>query len=290
MYTVREINDEYNFIGAIQKDGQNFGVIWTVVDMYNITTAVNPINGGTVTCSPNPVPRGTNSICTASANSGYVFSDWSGDCSGTTCTLSNVTSAKSVTANFALKTYNIATPVDPAGAGTVSCTLNPVPHGGESTCTANAAAGYTFTSWIGNCSIAVGNICTLSNVTSDQTLTARFTLTGPALSINNVTKKEGNKGTTNFTFTVTLNSASTQKVTVQYKTADGTAKAGSDYTATSGTLTFKAGQTSKTVTVKVIGDKAPEPDEMFFVNLNNVSSGVTILDGEGVGTITNDDR
>jgi hypothetical protein len=78
-------------------------------------------------------------------------------------------------------------------------------------------------------------------------------------------------------------------VTVQYATADGTATAaGQDYVATSGTLTFQPGQTSKTVTVSVRGDRTQEADETFFLKLAN-SQGATIADGQGLGTIQNDD-
>ena len=90
-------------------------------------------------------------------------------------------------------------------------------------------------------------------------------------------------------FTVTLSAASGLPVTVHYATADGTATAGSDYTAASDTLlTFNPGETSKTVTVQVNGDMTVEANETFFVNLTNASGG-TIVDGQGQGTITDDD-
>ena len=73
----------------------------------------------------------------------------------------------------------------------------------------------------------------------------------------------GTAGTTNATFTVTLSAASGQTVTVDYATADGTATAPADYTATPGTLTFAPGQTTKTVTVPVIGDTLDEANETF---------------------------
>ena len=111
---------------------------------------------------------------------------------------------------------------------------------------------------------------------------------GPVLRINDVSKAEGNSGVTALTFTVTLPPASRGPVTVNYATANGSALAGSDYTATSGTLTFIAGQTSKTVTVNVIGNTMVEPNETFVVNLSS-AVGATILDGQGVGTILNDD-
>ncbi|QNU15842.1 putative Ig domain-containing protein [Thermomonas sp. XSG] len=110
----------------------------------------------------------------------------------------------------------------------------------------------------------------------------------PSMSINDVAVVEGNAGTTNATFTVTLGATSGQTVSVNYATADGTATAGSDYTATSGTLTFAPGQTTQTVTVLVNGETVPEANETFFVNLSGASN-ATISDNQGVGTITNDD-
>src|SRR5262249_14452300 len=71
-------------------------------------------------------------------------------------------------------------------------------------------------------------------------------------------------------------------------TADNTATAGSDYVATSGTLTFNPGDTSKTIAVVVNGDTVVERNETFFVNLTNAVN-ATIADAQGVGTILNDD-
>ena len=110
----------------------------------------------------------------------------------------------------------------------------------------------------------------------------------PTLSIGNATMTEGNAGTVNAVFTATLSAASTQTVTAQFATADGTATAGSDYVTAVGTLTFNAGETSKTVTVLVNGDTQVEPDETFFVNLS-APTNATIAAGQGVGTILNDD-
>jgi ribosomal protein L35AE/L33A len=110
----------------------------------------------------------------------------------------------------------------------------------------------------------------------------------PSLSINDVTMNEGNSGTTSFTFTVGLSAASSQTVTVNYATANGTATAGSDYQSASGTLTFNAGETSKPVVVLVNGDALNEPNETFLVNLT-VPTNATISDNQGLGTITNDD-
>ena len=106
----------------------------------------------------------------------------------------------------------------------------------------------------------------------------------PALAINDVTVAEGNAGTASATFTVSLSAASTETVVVSFATANGTAAAGSDYVAASGTLTFAPGETSQTVTVQVNGDRVGEPDEVFFINLGNAAN-ATIADGLGTGTI-----
>jgi hypothetical protein len=111
----------------------------------------------------------------------------------------------------------------------------------------------------------------------------------PSISISDKTVTEGNSGSGNAAFTVTLSSASTNPVTVGYSTANGTATAGSDYTATSGTLTFAPGVTSQTVNVAILGDTTSEPDETFSVALSNPSGGV-IARGTATGTITNDDQ
>ncbi len=107
--------------------------------------------------------------------------------------------------------------------------------------------------------------------------------------MSDVTLSEGNSGATkNATFIVTLLDAGGQTVTVDYATADGTATAGSDYTTKTGTLSLTAGNTSKVVTVTVNGDNTDEANEAFFVNLSNTSN-ASIVDGQGQGTITDDD-
>ncbi|MCW5958514.1 MAG: Ig-like domain repeat protein [Pyrinomonadaceae bacterium] len=109
-----------------------------------------------------------------------------------------------------------------------------------------------------------------------------------SISINDVSASEGNSGTTDFTFTVNLSQPSLSAVTVNYATANGSAIAGSDYTSASGTVTFNAGETSKTITVSVLGDTVVEPNENFFVNLSGAVN-ATISDNQGLGTIQNDD-
>jgi large repetitive protein len=110
----------------------------------------------------------------------------------------------------------------------------------------------------------------------------------PSLSINDVTVTEGNSGTVNAVFTVTLSAASGQTVGVNYATANGSAIALGDYVPASGTLSFTSGQTTQTITVSVFGDTVPEANKTFFVNLSGATN-ATISDNQGLGTITNDD-
>ena len=110
-------------------------------------------------------------------------------------------------------------------------------------------------------------------------------------SVNDVSQNEGNSGTTSFVFTVSLSDSPVDTVTLVYATANGTALAGSDYVPVAGTtLTFPAGVSALSVTVPVIGDTTREANEAFYVNLSNPSANALILDGQGVGTIVNDDR
>jgi len=110
----------------------------------------------------------------------------------------------------------------------------------------------------------------------------------PRLRIDNVTVTEGHAGAVTATSTVTLSAASAAPITVQYSTADGTASAGSDYQASSGTLTIPAGQTTGTITVLVNGDRVAEANETFQINLSNPTN-ATILDGQAVATIADDE-
>jgi hypothetical protein len=109
----------------------------------------------------------------------------------------------------------------------------------------------------------------------------------PSLAINDVTVAEGNQETVT-TFTVTLSAMSGQAVTVNYETGRGTARAGSDYTSASGTLTFAPGTTTATVTVTILGDTTREAIETFEVRLSRAAR-ASIGDGTGVCTILDND-
>jgi len=106
----------------------------------------------------------------------------------------------------------------------------------------------------------------------------------PVITISDASVAEGDSGTKPIVFTVTLTNASTSTITVQYATQDGTAASNGDYIATSGTLTFAAGETVKTITVNVVGDLFNEEDETFRVLLSNPTN-ASIGDAAGIGTI-----
>jgi subtilisin family serine protease len=116
----------------------------------------------------------------------------------------------------------------------------------------------------------------------------------PRITINNVSGTEGNSGSKTFTFTVSLTNPSDETVTVQFATANGTATGNGffgfnrDFNHKSGTVSFSPGQMTQSITVTVRGDTRVEGNETFFVNLSGAAN-ATILDGQGVGTIVNDD-
>jgi outer membrane protein assembly factor BamB len=111
----------------------------------------------------------------------------------------------------------------------------------------------------------------------------------PALSIADASVLEGDAGTTSLVFDLALSIATSQEVTVQWSTADGTARVDdADYLAASGTVTFAPGETAATITVSVRGDLKREADETFVVDLASPVN-ATLPDPQAVGTIFNDD-
>ncbi len=112
--------------------------------------------------------------------------------------------------------------------------------------------------------------------------------TRPTLSIADASTGEGDSGTSNIEFAVTLSSAAASEVTVAYSTSDGTASSSSDYVNAQASLTIPAGDTRGTITVVVNGDTDFEPNETLTVTLSN-ASGATIATASATGTIFNDD-
>jgi hypothetical protein len=108
------------------------------------------------------------------------------------------------------------------------------------------------------------------------------------LAIGNVAVPEGHAGERDAQFLVTLATPSVNPTTVHYATADGSATAGSDYVARSGTLTIPAGAVSRILPIPIIGDSLHEGDETLTVTLTN-ASGATITQAVGTATIVDDD-
>ena len=108
----------------------------------------------------------------------------------------------------------------------------------------------------------------------------------PGISVADAQVQEAANAT--LAFAVTLNRAPSGTVTVDYATSDGTATAGSDYTARSGTLSFAAGESEKTVSVPVFDDGHDEGSETLTLTLSN-PSGAYLADSSAIGTINNSD-
>ena len=177
-----------------------------------------------------------------------------------TATGATVTDAQRVDGSTALWDITIT----PAGNATVQLLLSP---------TSDCAA--------------TGAICTADGRKLSGPLTV--TVAGsslPELSVADAQVQEGPNAT--LAFAVSLDRAASGPVTVGYMTANGTATAGSDYTAASGMLTFAAGETAKTVTVAVLDDAHDEGSETLDLVLMN-ASGAYLADGEATGTISNSD-
>ena len=136
----------------------------------------------------------------------------------------------------------------------------------------------------GSCN-ASGAICTGDGRPLSHSLSAA--VRGPAaLSIGDARVEEAAGAVV--AFAVALSRAASERVTVDYATRDGSAAAGADYTAASGTLTFAAGESTKTIEVSVLDDAHDEGEETFTLALSN-ASGARLQDAEATGTIENTD-
>src|SRR4029079_619140 len=111
----------------------------------------------------------------------------------------------------------------------------------------------------------------------------------PGLRINDVSVAEGNSGTKVLTFTASRTQVASTIVTFNAATQSGTAAVGTDFVGFAPTgFSIQAGELSAPVSVTINGDTTIEPNETLKLNLSSVN-GATLLDGQGIGTITNDD-
>lgn len=133
-----------------------------------------------------------------------------------------------------------------------------------------------------------------ATLTLTPTATLTPTLVVPVVSVGDAMVTEGDSGTATAVFTITLSVASSQTVTVNFATADGTAAGGAcgsgevDYQSGTGTVSIPPGTTSGTIAVPVCGDMLDEPNETFFVNIS-APTNATLGGAQGTGTIADDD-
>ena len=237
----------------------------------------------------------------------------------TLATISDASGTLTITDDDAAPSLTIADVTVSEAAGTATMTVSLSAVSGKdisvayATSDGTAAAGSDYTSTSGTLSITAGNSSGTFTVpiTSDSTdennetitvtissptnasisdATASLTITdddaAPSLSIADAASSDESAASTSLT--VSLSAASAKTITVDYATSDGTATAGSDYTATSGTLTFAAGDTSKTIDVAVLGDTTFEGDETVTITISNPSN-ASISDATATFTISEDD-
>jgi uncharacterized repeat protein (TIGR02543 family) len=165
-------------IGARESDGTGGGT------QYSLTTNVSPSAGGSISRSPNAstYAAGTVVTLTASAASGYTFSNWSGASASTSSTITVTINANTtVTANFsavAVTTYTLTTAVSPSAGGSVSRNPNATSYaaGTVVTLTATPASGYSFSSYSG--SVTGTSSTTTVTMDANKSVTANFTATG----------------------------------------------------------------------------------------------------------------
>ncbi|QHD82652.1 M10 family metallopeptidase C-terminal domain-containing protein [Trichormus variabilis] len=147
-----------------------------------------------------------------------------------------------------------------AGASTAILTINPT---ADTTVESNETVALTLATGTG---YTVGTTTAVTGtITNDDT-----SPTGITINLSgSQTIVEGSTSPQNVTYTVTLSQASSQIITVQYATANGTATAGSDYTSTTGTLTFNPGETSKVINIPILNDSVNEANETFTLRLTS---------------------
>ena len=206
----------------------------------------------------------------------------------TAYTFTAVTAPHTISASFAVSGFIITASAGAGGTISPSGAVS-VPSGADQMFTITPGACYHVDDvLVDGSSVGAVTSYTFTAVAANHTIAASFA-PDRTLSIGDVIAYEGNSGTTNFDFPVRLSGPCSQEVDVTWKTVDGTATvADNDYLPDSTALALAPGATSGTITVRVNGDVTPESHETFLVDLlNPVNAGIS--DGEGLGTIMNDD-
>ena len=232
---------------------------------------------GTILDNDAPPSLTINDVTITEGNSGTVTAVF-------TATLSS-TSGKTITVDYATQDGTAVAGQDYTAVPTTTLTFNPSDTEKSFNITVNGDTldefDETFTVELSNES----NV-TLADSSGQATITDDDLI--PTLTIGDVSVTEGNSGTTNANFIVTLSAPSGKTITVNYQTTAVNATAGTDYDTASGTVTFTPGDTSETITVLVNGDTVDEVNETFQVNLSGETN-VTVTDNQAIGTINDDD-
>ncbi len=266
-----DTTDEPNETVAVTLSGASNATISTATGTGTITDD-DDAPEVTLSLSPTSIAEsGTSNASTVTASLDHPSS------AATTITVDAAAGTNAVSGDFSLSSNKVLTIAagDTSSTGTVTITaVDDSRDGPDKSVTVSGTA--TNTQGITN--------------PSDRTLTITDDDGEPSLSIDSPSGAEGDSGSATLTFTVTLSGASDRQITVGYADAGtGTATSGTDYTAVStGTLTFAAGDTSKTIAVSVTGDTTDEPNETVEVTLSGASN-ATISTATGTGTITDDD-
>ncbi len=251
----------FNVVGDLEiEEANNFGAGGS--DFYLGTV---PSNGGTSGSA------GTISIATAATS--FIMSKldaWTSNDDGNAAASGMVTFTGTLSAGG---TVTHTSTVSPVGLNYVTVNFAGSPLAGQqlSSLQVTLGAGLNY--------IAIDNFCF-----------GTAAITAPQVSVSDVSVLEGNSGNTAFNFTITRTN-NTSAFSVNWATSNGTATAGSDYTAVPSTMInfTNGGSLTQTIIVNVSGDAAPEANETFNVNLSSPTGGALILDGLGIGTILDDD-
>jgi hypothetical protein len=169
-YQIRVISTNYPLVGG------NSQQVTITVPTYIIAAGANPMDGGTIS-GTGQYTQGASCTLTATANTGYTFTNWTENGSQVSTNASytfTVTGSRTLDANFALTTYNVTATANPSAGGTISG-AGQYNHGASCTLTATANTGYTFTNWTENGSVVSSDASYTFNVTGNRSLVANFT-------------------------------------------------------------------------------------------------------------------
>ena len=254
------------------------------ITTYTISTD-GDVNGS-ITPPGKTVAHNDTASFTVTPDTNYNIADVSG-CGGMLVgdiyTTGPVIEACTVNVDF-IQSHTVNTNV--AGSGTISPLTVSVNEGGITHFTVTPDIGFSIASVSGCGGTLDDTTYTTGPISANCTVSTLFI---PSLSIADASVTEGDSGTSNLIFTISLIEVVNGDVTVDYEISNGTAMAGSDYTSSGGSLTITSGTTSSTLTVLVNGDTTQENHETLTVTLSNYSANVTLSDHSAIGRIIDDD-